>query len=247
MSMWLLMSCTTKELSPTEALLKDVIKQQVSKDLFMTRTAAPLPPMHPDSIANEFDAETIVILGDSVVPYSEEEYSKELEAYEQFDWEQYRKDSIAYRKELANPTYDLDQLVLCNDSVYHFMKVYPSFDSRDYGLDPEGFQFNMKVDSTWLPLFKSFLSDRSASEYVDFSTMELPFMTGVKSLSDPVENVNVAAMLVFSKPAFSRDGKRAFIYYSIMTGPLSASGDILALEKTEDGWKIVGGRTLWIS
>ena len=55
------------------------------------------------------------------------------------------------------------------------------------------------------------------------------------------------ALKTVSRPLFTADGKHAVITANHMCGPLCGGGELIELELTKDGWKVLKSRMTWIS
>ena len=54
-------------------------------------------------------------------------------------------------------------------------------------------------------------------------------------------------ILTFAPVGFSRDGRQALVFYSIVREGLDGSGNVVLLERTDGGWRVIAEEQVWIS
>lgn len=213
----------------------------------MVQNPPPYRPIPPDSVDDQW-LEFEIPREDTIRLSKTEIYLRDLKTFEEFDWAQYRKDSVQYEKELANPEYDSSKIILIQDSLFDFRKSHPVFEwDKNYWFTSEGFAWNVDPDTTWLPLFKELVENRSEPEFLNISNIKAPFPFRSAREFVRSDSNRIAAVIKFSKPVYNAQANKAALYYEFICGSLCGSGSILFLEHINGKWEIATSSMLWIS
>ena len=114
------------------------------------------------------------------------------------------------------------------------------------------FREHVHLNYNYYPIENKFEKGKSCILIDDF-----PFKNDTTiSIEDGIERYwkdfyikypNSIGKIMFSRPAFDKDGKIAFVYMSNHCGPLCGEGVIFALRKNNSQWEIILREHLWVS
>lgn len=214
----------------------------------------PYKPTHPDSLYNEIEGEielTIELDGeiyeakDSLTLAKEWELERDslLHAFNNFDWEQYERDSIEWNKLLNNPKRDRRNVVL---QIYDSL-IAPNLDLTTR-LTEKGFQDNIQLEDSWRYLLIKLADSELSNDHFKFAELTNLGDYQLRPVNfEPTEQDRVVATLTFSRVVFNEDQTKACYYYKEYCGPLCGYGYLVFVERTEGTWKLKRKHQLWIS
>lgn len=249
-----LTGCSTK-LTSEQEVINATFMEMVGTDYY--NEPLPIPPyrpVHPDSIYNEIEDEIeITIELDGEVYESEDSLTRAnnwklrrdtlLNEFNNFDWEQYKADSIEWNKLLNNPKRDKRNLIL----LVHDSLTIPNLDLTNR-LTEKGFRDNIQLEDSWRQLLPKLVESNSNSEH-----LELEVLTNVGDYQlrpvnfEATEQDRIVASLTFSRVVFNKNETRACYYYKEFCGSLCGYGYLVFVERTGVTWKLKAKHLLWIS
>lgn len=164
--------------------------------------------------------------------------------YEKFDWEQYRIDSLKWLNTLEDPLPEKRIVLLVFDSLLS-NRTGKIDEVSNLGFEKD---FEIPLEGEYAELVTQ-LQDSSASpihiNFDDFASLG-KYQIETENY-EPTEEDRVAATLLFSRVAFNPDGTKAAYYYQEHCGFLCGYGYIIFVERTTNGWKVIGKNMVWIS
>jgi len=218
---------------PRKAFLPD------SSDLFVE-------PQHGIFVNGELAMSDSLIQADSIARAFEQQkwFDSVTLAYETFDWKQYRIDSMRWLNSLNDPRPQKRIVLLVFDSLVsnrtgNINEVANLGFEKDFEIPLKGGYADLVSqlqDSSKPPISINFEHFSSVGKYqIEPEKYE------------PTEKDRIAATLVFSRVAFNADRTKAAYYYQEHCGFLCGYGYIVFVERTANGWKVIGKNMVWIS
>lgn len=212
----------------------------------------PYRPIHPDTIHKAIGVLDMTIELNGEIHETEDSLTLAnnwkqrrdtlLNEFNNFDWEQYKADSIEWNKLLINPKRDKRNLILL---VYDSLTTNLNLTTR---LTEKGFRDNIHLEDSWRQLLLKLVEPSSSSEY-----LELEALTNVGDYQlrpvnyEAAEQDRIVATLLFSRVVFNKDETRACYYYQEYCGRLCGGGYLVFVERTDGTWKLRATHLLWIS
>ena len=183
----------------------------------------PFRPIHPDSVEKEIfeDTELTIELDGEIYPAEDSsglsrdprhEYDSALNQFNNFNWEQYKRDSIEWTKLRGNRKKDKRNIVLwVVDSL-----VAPQLELTNR-LSKKGFENNIQLEDSWRQLLVKLVDIDSNSKYLTLDKLTKVGEYLIRPVSfEPTERDRVAASLVFSRVVFNEDQTRACYYLRVL-------------------------------
>lgn len=217
----------------------------------------PYRPIHPDSIYNEIESDielTIEIEGEAYEPKDSLALAKEkayernrlLKEYNDFDWDQYKKDSLEWHNQLKYVKRDKKNVVLLvNDSL-----INPNLDFLDltFKLTEVGFQTNIQLEEPWRQLMIQLVESDFRSKYLKFEELTNIGDYQLQPINfEPTESDRVVAILTFSRVVFDENKTKACYYYKEYCGSDCGYGYMVFVERINGEWNLKAKSQLWIS
>lgn len=166
------------------------------------------------------------------------------QAYETFDWKQYRIDSIKWRKSLEEPRPEKRIVLLVSDSLVS---------NRTGNIDEVtnlGFEKDLEIslEGEYTELVNQ-LQDSSISPIpIDFDNFPTIGKYHIEPESyEPTSNDRVVASIILSRVVFNDQRTKAAYYYQEYCGMLCGYGYVIFAERTASGWELIGKNIVWIS
>ncbi|MEQ9413618.1 MAG: hypothetical protein RIF39_07295 [Cyclobacteriaceae bacterium] len=166
------------------------------------------------------------------------------QAYKTFDWEQYRIDSLKWLNSLNDPRPQKRIVLLVFDSLVsnrtgNIDEVANLGFEKDFEIPLKGEYADLVSqlqDSSKHPISINFEHFSSVGKY----QIE-------PERYKPTEQDRIAATLVFSRVAINNDRTKAAYYYQEHCGFLCGYGYLVFVERSANGWKVIGMNMVWIS
>ncbi|AHM59329.1 hypothetical protein D770_05310 [Flammeovirgaceae bacterium 311] len=238
-------SCRTERDDEEMEVLNDSFLEMIGTDYYlMPFPVPPFKPFHPDSLD-----EPINMMGDdsiSFANYIAEYNAQQLEEYENFDWDKYRKDSLAYEEFIRNRPVDTARLVvILHDSLI----AHPKTNLLKRILTESGFRDNFYVDLSWRDLALKLVDSIHVARALPIHeiTASGKYILAYENEYQPSKRDRIVGFVRFSRVAFSKDGDKACFVFSFVCGGECGFGSMVFGERLNNKWKIVGQRELWIS
>lgn len=165
-------------------------------------------------------------------------------AYEAFDWEQYRIDSLEWLNFLNEPRPQKRIVLLVFDSLVS-NRTGKIDEVANLGFEKD---FEIALEDEYAELVNQ-LQDSSVSPIpINFEHFSSVGKYQIEPENyEPTEKDRIAATLVFSRVAFNTDRTKAAYYYQEHCGFLCGHGYIVFVERTANSWKVIGQNMIWIS
>lgn len=166
------------------------------------------------------------------------------QAYKTFDWEQYRIDSIKWRKSLDEPRPEKRIVLLVSDSLVS---------NRTGNIDEVtnlGFEkdFEISLEGDYAELVNQLLDSSVSPIPIDFDNFPTIGKYHIEPESyEPTSNDRVVASIILSRVVFNDQRTKAAYYYQEFPGLLDGHGYVVFVELTKSGWKVSGMNMIWIS
>jgi len=252
-----LISCSHKQYPELE-VINATFMDMVGTHYYNTPLPPPpYKPVHPDSIYNEIEDEiefSIELEGTELFQFDsasttkrhKDQYDSLLTAFTQFDWEQYKQDTLQWEKDSKNRAKDSRNLILlANDSL---LAPTTGFVDLSGQLTHSGFKDNFALDSSWLPLILKFTRSILEKEPFDANALTNTGEYSIRGIDyQPSEDDRIVATIAFSRVVFNEDQGRACYYYQEICGRLCGYGYLVFAEREDGRWKIKGVKELWVS
>lgn len=159
---------------------------------------------------------------------------------------QFKRDSIEFEALLDNRKLDRSELKIY---LLNTLTTYKKNDFLEGILNPQNFEANFPVDTTWISLIRKLNQIGTKKEF----DVNIISQTGNYTLvtesefNDTTDNKRRIGIMTVSRVAFSENDKRAVFYYSFSCGRLCGWGSIVFVERKGETWEIVGQREMWVS